>query len=466
MILGEKMIKKVITTSVILLFLGLALAPTFTSNTSIKKKYTINTETSVYTGNTLYVGGNGPGNYTKIQDAINDANNSDTVFVYNGTYYERVNVQKSIQLIGEKRETTIVDAGEYSSPISLSAPGITVNGFTVRNSGVIGDNDGGIRIKNYGGGNSNNNIITGNIMVNNRDGIFAIGTDGNLIADNIFLENRHIGIYFQSSNDENKIYNNTFHNLTSSAIYLFSCHHNEICDNDFYNLTGAGVSFCESVDNYVYSNTFNKTGIGVVLGARTSQHHVYENTFCTNTIGIDVRVYASSHKIYHNNFINNTKQAYDECPNTWDNGYPSGGNYWDDYTGQDQNGDGIGDTPYYIPEGLNKDRYPLIKPYQDNQPSFITVIPTGGLCKVRIDIHNERNTSIENITWTMENTYGIILPTLPRSGELSKIQPRETITLDIKPVIGLGLITCTIKIEEWTWNFQWLLLGVVTINLQ
>jgi hypothetical protein len=38
-------------------------------------------------GNWLYVGGSGPGNYTKIQDAIDNASNGDTVFVFNGTYY-------------------------------------------------------------------------------------------------------------------------------------------------------------------------------------------------------------------------------------------------------------------------------------------------------------------------------------------------------------------------------------------
>lgn len=55
-------------------------------------------------GRTLYVGGNGPNNYTKIQDAIDNANDGDTVFVYNGIYYERLFINKTINLIGECRK--------------------------------------------------------------------------------------------------------------------------------------------------------------------------------------------------------------------------------------------------------------------------------------------------------------------------------------------------------------------------
>jgi hypothetical protein len=63
-------------------------------------------------------------------------------------------------------------------------------------------------------------------------------------------------------------------------------------------------------------------------------------------------------------FINNPEHAshFTSEANTWDIGYPSGGNYWDDYKGVDVTGDNIGDTPYYILANDNVDRYPLMTP--------------------------------------------------------------------------------------------------------
>jgi len=87
--------------------------------------------------------------------------------------------------------------------------------------------------------------------------------------------------------------------------------------------------------------------------------------------------------ICHNNFIDNTIQAYASLnyPNTWNDDYPSGGNYWSDYNGKDlysgpdqdiPGSDFIGDTPYVI-DSNNTDRYPLMIPYE-TEPPIITII--------------------------------------------------------------------------------------------
>ena len=63
-----------------------------------------------------YVGGSGPGNFTQIQDAIDNASNGDTIFVYDDSspYFEHLSIQKQINLIGENKETTISNSLENS----------------------------------------------------------------------------------------------------------------------------------------------------------------------------------------------------------------------------------------------------------------------------------------------------------------------------------------------------------------
>ncbi|MBU0496441.1 MAG: hypothetical protein KKG04_00615, partial [Candidatus Thermoplasmatota archaeon] len=101
--------RKWLAIGIILLFLGVAVAPTMTA---IKDDTKIQ---PVSDGITLYVGGSGPGNYTKIQDAIAAAHAGDTVYVYHGTYNDHVNnygvyIDKSINLLGENKYTTIINA--------------------------------------------------------------------------------------------------------------------------------------------------------------------------------------------------------------------------------------------------------------------------------------------------------------------------------------------------------------------
>jgi parallel beta-helix repeat protein len=103
---------------------------------------------------------------------------------------------------------------------------------------------------------------------------------------------------------------------------------------------------------------------------------IYDNTFSNNLGGVwkaggtDMTL-----RIYHNYFINNQEPGIAEAATgsncSWDDGYPSGGNYWsgynspDQYSGPYQNetgGDGIGDNPFTIYRSNGKvwDRYPFM----------------------------------------------------------------------------------------------------------
>jgi parallel beta-helix repeat protein len=96
---------------------------------------------------------------------------------------------------------------------------------------------------------------------------------------------------------------------------------------------------------------------------------IKDNTIINNAMGIYVDN-GENNIIYHNNLIDNTVQARDDENNFWDDGYPSGGNYWSNYIGQDYysgpnqdipGSDGIGDTSYII-DFDSQDNYPLMAP--------------------------------------------------------------------------------------------------------
>ena len=142
--------KRILAIGVILLFIGMSISSSTGFN--VEKQSTISLN-----GKTLYVGGSGPGNYTKIQDAIDNASNGDTVFVYNDSspYYEyNIEITKSINLIGENRYTTVIN-----SNISIETDWANISGFTIQNGHF------GLFLR----GNYNsitNNIITNNYILN------------------------------------------------------------------------------------------------------------------------------------------------------------------------------------------------------------------------------------------------------------------------------------------------------------
>ena len=135
MLTGEKKIKKEKIKTGIILAIIIILICIYTIPNISGSIIRMNPIYETINGNILYVGGTGPGNYTKIQDAIDNSTEGDTVFVFSGTYYESILIWKSISLVGENKENTILFPGAVeqndNSTIFISADNSSIKGFTI-----------------------------------------------------------------------------------------------------------------------------------------------------------------------------------------------------------------------------------------------------------------------------------------------------------------------------------------------
>jgi len=224
-----------------------------------------------------------------------------------------------------------------------------------------------------------NSTIENVTIANNNVGIHVLSSDVNLITVSTITNNAFgISLYRSSSNNITK---NTLTNNGYGSGFHYGC----VLIGRL--VMGWGVlrttETVPSEDNIISSNMISNNGGGIVISnPGTTRTIINGNTISTNGDGIYVEFGASNNKIYHNNFIDNEEHVhidteYGAVVNVWDDGYPSGGNYWSDYTGVDlfsgpyQNvtgSDGIGDTPYFIDEN-NQDNYPLMEPWSPKPPT-------------------------------------------------------------------------------------------------
>ncbi len=274
------------------------------------------TEEKQSDSNSIIVDINGGGNYTSIQEAINESSLNCSIKVLGGIYLENIVINKTVVLIGENPENTIIDGNTLNDVIYISENGkAAISGFTIRNSGEdrTFPFQAGIKI------NSNNNTIYGNIIRNNSNGVISYFGLENNFSNNSIISNKEFGML------------------------LYSDMHDSVTDNLFSeNFHGLRVKGSEYIT-------------------------IIRNVFEDNNKGMNFCCGSTANMAFFNIFLNNSvwHAADDDInqQNEWYNDTIGKGNYWDDYTGDDADGDGIGDAPYNVTsDGTIQDVFPLIEP--------------------------------------------------------------------------------------------------------
>ena len=339
----NKFFRKSLVVTIIVIFIGASIIPSL-GGISIKKQNTTeNTPPVTNTNprlNIFYVGGSGPGNYSTIQAAIYNASGGDTVFVYDDSspYYENIIVNKSIYLVGEDKNTTIINGNNNGDVVRISIYSVTIRGFTIMGGGG-GPQDAGIKLDNV-----QYCTIEDNKFMNQNVGIYINDSNAINIKSNICSYNlKNIYIAYSYSNTiENNICENG-----DSGFYLFSTNYNSIGNNNCLNnsvginISGAsygntitnnvciddvrGILISSSNDNTVSSNDCSGNEYGVFVDS-SAGNEIEDNVCSGNVIGI--YIYNSSDAtVWYNTCSNNSDSgvslfsssnnmiAYNDCLN-------------------------------------------------------------------------------------------------------------------------------------------------------
>ncbi|MCD6512324.1 MAG: right-handed parallel beta-helix repeat-containing protein, partial [Thermoplasmata archaeon] len=230
--------------------------------------------------------------FNKIQDGIDAVAENGTVYVFNGTYYENIVINKSITLIGEDRNTTIIDGNYKGDVIKITADNVSINGFEIRHSrccssGIeisyannvtisncsISNNSYGISLDS----SSNNTLSNCNIYGNNFDGILIRHSFNNYISSCDIYENNEYGIYLYSSSNNTISNSNIYSNKIAGILIIASSMNNtvdrcNVSDNAFG--VTIGIEGGYSLNNTISNCNFTNDGLLVL----NSGNYILNNT--------------------------------------------------------------------------------------------------------------------------------------------------------------------------------------------
>ncbi len=339
-----------------------------------------------------------PDDYSTIQEAINAANVGDTILVRaQGGAEGDILVNKSLNIQGAAPHTQI-----GFSTLIFESDFINFTGFSM----VGGYAPISIEFSYCSNCNFSFNGLRGE-----QSHVSLYYSDYNLFAFNTLgrWNDGHVDgrvVVGLDQSDHNTFYENYLYSDDNGALCLSNSNDNNFSKNS---LGGSGyygapaVILGASSNNIFARNTISSGSYADVLSLSWSSGNIFHENNLAGENALSL-AQSSGNSFYHNNIF--CSVSADGLNNVWDNGYPSGGNYWSSYQGQDlfsgpdQNipgADGIGDTPNLLAPN-NTDNYPFVEQYYKFDVAVTNMIPSKNLVTYGDTV--PINVTVENQGWS------------------------------------------------------------------
>jgi nitrous oxidase accessory protein len=319
-----------------------------------------------------------------INEALKRAKSGDVVLVSSGEYRERLKITKPIHVKGEGKPVLAGSGGVF---IEITAPGVVVEGLTIRDESTASDvNSAGIYIAK----GADHAVVRNNHIQNAMHAIWSVSARGVRIERNVIEGKKNLernyrgnGIYLTDSQEaivaENRM------DFCRDGIYLEVTHDGKVIGNEITNSRyGIHTMWADRSDFSGNRASGNLVGIAVMYSKQsvvrgniacgnqthgllinqTTRSRIEENTVIGNSKG--VFFYNSVFNTLASNLIMNNSLGLHNTGGSMDNVVEKNsfisnevqvkfiagrnqqwdGNYWSDYLGWNTKGSGTGEVPY------------------------------------------------------------------------------------------------------------------------